>query len=99
MIAACVHTMFRVQKERDRMALVTPPAPEHSNDGTVPMPPKPNSTNVFDNQAPSRRLRAMSEFCPTCGALPRFSCIRANGRQRLAIHIDRYAVADGKRPA
>ena len=59
----------------------------------------PNSTIPRGYQAPSRKLRAILQFCPTCGALPRFSCIRANGRQRLAIHIDRYAVADGMRPA
>ena len=59
----------------------------------------PNSTFAPDDQVPSRRLRAIREFCPTCGALPRFSCARANGRQRIAIHVDRYAVADGKMPA
>lgn len=46
----------------------------------------------------SRRRRAMAEFCPTCGALPKFPCIGRRG-PRKAIHADRYAQARGETPA
>ena len=51
MSVACVHTMFRVQKERGEPALLVPSAPEHSNDWSVLMPPEPNSTIISRDQA------------------------------------------------
>ena len=51
MNAACVRTMFRVQKERDRMALETPPAPELHDLVGDPEPMTPNSTFTPDDQA------------------------------------------------
>ena len=84
MIAACVHTMFRVQKERDRMALVTPPAPELRNRTRIAMPPKPNSTFTPCYQAKPKRpkRKAISKTlrfeifkrdgfkCQYCGSTP-----------------------------
>lgn len=47
----------------------------------------------------SRRRKAVSVMCPTCGALPGFLCHGTRGNLRVALHADRYARQRGERVA
>ena len=56
-------------------------------------------SRVFIPGKSSRRREALLVLCPTCGALPKHSCIGTRGNIRTALHADRYAEASGERPA
>lgn len=36
------------------------------------------------------RIEAMRVHCPVCGAFPQIPCVGRRGRERVAIHLDRY---------